>query len=102
VYHLHRQERRVSQQEEHSCFTYSAYSSTLKMDAVNICEMVVNIYQTALLNIPEDRPLHRHRPKNLKPHGKIVLAAFNFMQHFRSPHISKYPYVQGLQSMREN
>jgi hypothetical protein len=106
VHYLHRQDRRVSQQEEQSCSTNLVYSSTLKIDAVNASETLVNIYQTALLNIPEDRVLHRHRHKGHKepkPYGKIVLAAFNFMQRL-DPHmdISKLSYMHRLQNMREN
>jgi hypothetical protein len=73
------------------------------MDAVNTPETLVNIYQTALLNIPDDHALHRHRHKDPKRHGKIVLAAFNFMQR-SDPYvdISKLSYVQGLESMQEN
>jgi hypothetical protein len=103
VHYIHLQDRRASQQDEQSCSIYLAYSSTLKMNAVNTSETLVNIYQAALLNIPEDRVIHRHRHKDPKPRGKIVLAAFNFMQRL-DPHenISKLSYVQGLQRMQEN
>jgi hypothetical protein len=44
----------------------SAYSSTLKMEAVYYSETSVDFQRTTRRYIPEDGTLHNHRCKNLK------------------------------------
>jgi hypothetical protein len=48
---------------------------TLMMEAVSSSEIVVNIYQTAWCNIPEDGHLHTHCRENLKYHLIFSLIA---------------------------
>jgi hypothetical protein len=47
-------------------FSFSDYSSTLKMEAICSSEISVDFQQTTRRYIPEDSSLHNHRCENLK------------------------------------
>jgi gamma-glutamyl:cysteine ligase YbdK (ATP-grasp superfamily) len=47
---------------------------TLIMEAVNPCETLVSIYQTARRDIPEGRHLYNRRRENLKSHHVICVV----------------------------
>jgi hypothetical protein len=54
----------------------SAYSSTLKMEAILSSETSVNFQRTAQRNITEDSTLHNHRCENLKSYIQKVTVRF--------------------------
>jgi hypothetical protein len=73
TYRLHLQGRRIRQAREELCLPYaftvlscSAYSSTLKMEAICSSETSVGFQRTTWRYIPEDSTLHIHRCENLK------------------------------------
>jgi hypothetical protein len=73
TYRLHLQSRRISRaknQREIRCqaelASCSAYSSTMKMEAIFSSETSGDFQRTTRRYIPEDRALHNHRCENLK------------------------------------
>jgi hypothetical protein len=46
----------------------SAYSSTLKIEAIYSLETLVDFKQTIWCHIPEDSTIHKHHCENLKPY----------------------------------
>jgi hypothetical protein len=83
TYRLHLQGRRISRarnQRESRClslppaltpFSCSAYSSTLKTEAIYSSETSLDIQRTTRRYIPEDSTLRYHRCENLKSYSKI-------------------------------
>jgi hypothetical protein len=49
--------------------SYSAYSSTLEMEATCFSETSAHFQRATRRYIPEDRTLHNHRCKNLRSYG---------------------------------
>jgi hypothetical protein len=83
TYRIHLQGRRISrvrnQRESRSLVSCSAYSSTLKIDAICSSETLVDFQRTTRRYIPEDiassTPFHNHRCENLKSY--IFLIVFH-------------------------
>jgi hypothetical protein len=48
-------------------------SSTLNMEAADLFQTLVPLYQNAGSQYPEDSNLHSHRRENLKPHNAFLL-----------------------------
>jgi hypothetical protein len=103
-YRLHLQGRRISRARYQSesrwqaslclppAFTLvscSAYSPTLKMEAICSSEMSVNFQRTTRRYIPEDSTLHNHCCENLKSYRgilycllKLIIKLFAYLQSF--------------------
>jgi hypothetical protein len=56
-----------------SLVSCSAYSSTLKMEAICSFKTSVGFQRTTRRYIPEDGTVHNHRCENLKPQIKILI-----------------------------
>jgi hypothetical protein len=57
-------------EQETSVKACSAYSSTLKLEAICSSETSVDFQRTTRRYIPKDRTLHNHRYENLKSYNK--------------------------------
>jgi hypothetical protein len=86
TYRLHFQSRKISQAKtrmkaggNQSCF--SAYSLTLKMEAICYSETSVDSRQTARRFMPEDGTLHNHRCENLRSYIRNLCSSFKERDH---------------------
>jgi hypothetical protein len=59
-------------------YEMTVFWDVIMMEAMNICETLVNFYQTARPNNPEDSHPHTRRRKNLKSHPVCLLLRFTF------------------------
>jgi hypothetical protein len=102
TYRLHLQGRRNKfskkparkQVPSRALVSCSAYSSTLKMEAIFLSEMSVDSQRTTRRHIPEDDTLHNHRCENLKILTGICLhlpgIEYRFSGHPSSAYASQY------------
>jgi hypothetical protein len=73
TYRLHFQGQGLCLPPAFTLVSCSAYSSTLKMEAICSCETSVDFQRNTRRYIPKDSTLHNHRCENLKSYTACIM-----------------------------